>query len=76
MTLQEVGLHRHFFHIPKTVGAEYFYRPPDPNKASPKTLEEAVAEYDRERYNLCLVFYHPGSFLFCIPFFISSSFLS
>eukprot|EP00026_Physarum_polycephalum_P010436 Phypoly_transcript_10600.p1 GENE.Phypoly_transcript_10600~~Phypoly_transcript_10600.p1 ORF type:complete len:425 (+),score=61.32 Phypoly_transcript_10600:90-1277(+) len=46
---QEVGLRRHFFHIPKTVGAEYFYRPPDPNKASPKTLEEAVAQYDRER---------------------------
>jgi hypothetical protein len=46
---QQLGLHRHMFHIPKTVAAEYFYRPPDPKKETPRTLEEMVAEYDRER---------------------------
>ena len=52
---QEIGLRRHLFHIPKTVCAERFYKPPSllpsPSHLSstPKTLEEVVAAYDKER---------------------------
>ena len=46
---KELAERRHFFHIPKTVAAERFYKPPDPAKDPPKSLEEVVAAYDSKR---------------------------
>jgi hypothetical protein len=46
---QGIGERRHMFHIPKTVSAERFYKPPDPSEKPPESLEEAVAAYDRAR---------------------------
>ena len=46
---QDLALKRHMFHIPKTVSAERFYKPPNPSEKTPASLVEAVTAYDKAR---------------------------